>query len=88
MLSAGLLVQAFAQGPREVSGTVNDNHGDPVIGAVVLVKGTSNGVMTDASGQFSIRVPDESAVLEASCLGYTTVEIAAGRQDRLLITLP
>ena len=88
LLSAGFLVQATAQEPRTVGGTVIDNHGDPVIGAVVLIKGTSTGVMTDAAGRFSIRLSDNSTVLETSCLGYTTVETVPGSQDNLLITLP
>ena len=55
-----------------VSGTVTDANG-PVFGAVVKVKGTTNGTATDINGKYSITA-DAKAVLEVSCLGYTTVE--------------
>lgn len=55
-----------------VSGTVTDANG-PVFGAVVKVKGTTNGTATDINGKYSITA-DAKAVLEVSCLGYITVE--------------
>jgi len=59
---------SFAQ--RTVSGTVTDQNNDPVIGAAVLVKGTTSGTTTDLDGQFSIDVPSTDAQLEISYLGY------------------
>lgn len=57
---------------RKIAGTVRDEHGEPVIGATVMVKGTVNGVLTDFDGKFNIqaRVGD---VLEFSYVGYNTV---------------
>jgi len=52
---------AFAQ--KQVSGTVVDEAGEPVIGASVIVKGTSNGTVTDFDGNFSIqKVPENGTV--------------------------
>ena len=69
LLAAG--PAAFAQ--QKISGTVTDAAG-PVIGASVLVQGTSNGTVTDANGHYTLSVP-ENAVLEAACIGYTTQTI-------------
>ena len=67
---------------NRVSGTVRDANGEPIIGASVLLKGsTSVGTVTDATGAFSLSVPD-NAVLVASCMGYASQEIALGRGQR------
>ena len=52
-------------------GKVIDENGQPVIGAGVVEQGTTNGVVTDIDGKFSITVPS-GAKLEISCIGYTT----------------
>lgn len=65
-------VSALAQG-IDVRGKVLDSGGNPLEGAVVMVKGTANGAMTSKDGSFSIRA-GKDAVLEASMLGYATVE--------------
>lgn len=69
-----------------VSGTVIDATGYPVIGAAVLVKGTSQGASTDIDGKFSFELPagtGAESVLEVSCLGYKTIELPLGdRRDR------
>ncbi|MDR1454090.1 MAG: TonB-dependent receptor [Tannerella sp.] len=76
----------FAQG--RVSGTVTDaGSGEPVIGANVVEKGTaSNGTATDVDGNFTLTVGN-NAVLQVSCIGYVTREIATGNQSVLNITL-
>ena len=71
-----LSINAFAD---QVKGVVIDQTGQPVTGAFVLQKGTSNGTVTDLDGQFSIDVPSD-AVLEVSSLGFVTQElIVAGK---------
>ena len=75
VLAAGLLIlpqTAFAQ--NKVSGTVKDSWGDPVIGAAVVQKGTTNGISTSEDGTYSISVP-AGAILQFSCVGYKTVEM-------------
>jgi len=89
ILSALCLVQSFAQAPRELTGTVHDNHGNPVAGAVVMVKGTRQAAITDNTGNFAIVIADDVRELEASCLGYSTVTISIGAGQRyLMITMP
>lgn len=57
-LMASTIMSAFAQNEDiTVSGTVVDNNGEPVIGASVIQKGTSNGAVTDLDGHFSVKVP-------------------------------
>ncbi len=69
---------AFAQGQR-VTGTVTDETGTPVIGAAVIVKGTTRGTSTDVAGYYEIAA-DANATLEFSYLGLQTQEVAvAGR---------
>ena len=63
---------AFAQN-RTATGTVSDAIG-PVIGAGVVVAGTTNGSVTDADGSFTIPNVPVGATIQVSCIGYTTVE--------------
>ncbi|MBR1488793.1 MAG: TonB-dependent receptor [Bacteroidales bacterium] len=75
-------VSAFAQ--QQISGTVKDQAGEPIIGASVVVPGTTNGVITDVNGAFSIRVAPGTN-LEISCIGYVTQRVTAA--PNLAITL-
>lgn len=59
---------------RTISGQVYDENNDPVIGAVVMVKGTQNAAITDLDGRYSIEASGE-VTLNASCLGYFTKDI-------------
>ena len=79
-MSLGLVVMAvsvsvFAQ--TTVSGRLTaEETGDPLIGATVLVKGTSNGTITDLNGDFSLSAPS-GATLIISYIGFETQEISA-----------
>ena len=77
---------AAQQQTKSVSGVITDAHGEPVIGANVIEKGTSNGTITDVDGRFALTVRD-NAVLQVSYIGYLTREIAVGSQSRLTVTL-
>ena len=78
-------VAAMAQGTR-ISGKVADADGEPLLGAGVVVKGTTTGTVTDIDGLFELSVP-AGAVLEVSSIGYKTLEIPVGNQTRFEITL-
>ena len=69
---------AHAQGGYTVSGVVVDDMG-PVIGAAVVEQGTSNGTSTGPDGSYSLTVTGPSALVEISCIGYSsqTYEAAA-----------
>ena len=65
--------RAFAQS-KTVSGTVLDKTGESVIGASVVVKGTTNGTITDFDGRFTLNViPGTTLII--SYIGYKTVEM-------------
>lgn len=79
MLMMALSITAtFAQDKIQVSGKVTDATGLPVIGAGVVQQGTTNGVITDADGNYSITVPSGS-MLEISCIGYDSQVLTADR---------
>jgi TonB-linked SusC/RagA family outer membrane protein len=63
----------FANAQQLVSGIVKDTHGEPVIGANVIEKGTTNGSITDIDGKFSFQVSRPNTVLEVTYIGYKPV---------------
>lgn len=69
-----------------IKGTILDATGMPVIGANVMVKGTTNGTITDMDGKFSLEV-DKNAILVVSYIGYANKEIKVGNQTNLSIAL-
>ena len=79
----GISVSAFAQ-QITVNGVVQDTQGEPIIGANILVKGTSNGTITDLDGNFQLTT-DTDAILVVSFIGYQTQELPA--QPVMNITL-
>ena len=83
--SAETSVQTVQQSTKKVTGTVSDSQG-PVIGASVVEKGTTNGVVTDFDGNFTLNVKP-GATLVVSYIGYTTQEIAVGNQSNFAVTL-
>ena len=88
LLLLGMGMSAFAQSRQNVSGSVVDELGEPVLGANVVVKGATNiGTITDADGKFTLNVP-ENAVLVVSYIGYKTKEVVVGNQSHLDIVLP
>lgn len=74
------------QQSREITGTVVDATGEAVIGASVMVKGTSNGTITDIDGNFKVNAGSRS-VLVISYIGYMTQEITVGNQNHIKVTL-
>lgn len=74
------------QGKRTVSGTILDETGEPIIGAGVVEKGTTNGVVTDVDGNFTLTV-QPGAVFTISYLGYHTIEQPIGSRTHLAVTL-
>ena len=71
-------------GQVTASGVVEDTSGEPLIGATVLVVGTTTGVSTDIDGQFSFSVPAGSK-LQISYVGYKPVEVAAGQHLKIVL---
>lgn len=78
-------VQTVLQQGRTISGKVTDQNGEPIIGANVVVKGTSNGVITDVDGNFELR--NASGKLVVSYIGYQIQEVSISGKSNLLIRL-
>lgn len=71
----GTVSPAFAQEGKKITGHVVDDTNEPLIGASILVVGTSTGVITDLDGNFNIIVPSGATVLQISYVGYETVTV-------------
>lgn len=75
-----------AQGKKQVTGVIVDTGGDPVIGANVVEKGTTNGTITDLDGHFTLDVYDTS-LLQVSYIGFDTQEVPATGKTNFSIRL-
>lgn len=87
MLVIGAASAVLAQ--RNITGSVTDQGKEPLIGATVLVAGTSVGTVTDVNGEFSLSVPAGQTSLLVSYTGYSTLKVeltAASRYDIMLET--
>lgn len=71
----------------DVEGRISDSNGSPIVGAMVILKGTSLGVTSDIDGNFSIKVSSDRDVLVFSFLGYSSVELSVGTQTWFSVTL-
>lgn len=80
---AGLAIQ---QQVRTVKGTILDNNGESIIGANILIKGTTVGVISDIEGNFIIEA-DGNAVLEVSYIGYLKREVPVNGQQNIRVVL-
>ena len=79
-------VMAFAQ-TKTVTGTIVDEFGEPIIGANVLVKGTTNGAVTDIDGNYSITGVSNADELVVSYIGYASQTFPVGNQSTFNITM-
>ena len=79
-------VSVVQQG-KKVTGVVVDGAGIPVIGANVIVKGTTNGTITDFDGNFTLENVPADGVLVVSYIGYLSQEIPVGDQSAINVTL-
>lgn len=79
-------MSGYAQS-KTVTGKIIDSTGEPVIGASVLVKGTTNGVISDIDGNFSIQGVANDAVLQISFVGYKAQDISVAGKTRIDVTL-
>lgn len=75
------------QNGRTITGTVIDETGETVIGANVVVKGTTNGSITDVDGRFSLNNVPDGAILIVSYVGYEDLSVKVGVQSQLTIKL-
>jgi hypothetical protein len=71
----------------QVTGTITDEKGDPMQGVSIVVEGTTIGAISNADGYYTINVPDQSAVLAFSFVGYLTKKVEVGSQTVININL-
>lgn len=86
LLMSTLCLIAFAQ-EHQISGTVKDIAGDPLIGVNVLIKGTTNGTVTDLDGNFLVSGVKFSDVIVISYVGFMTQEIKVDNQTKINVIL-
>ncbi|WP_036879243.1 SusC/RagA family TonB-linked outer membrane protein [Xylanibacter oryzae] len=83
LLTLLVSITTFAQ-KSTYKGVVVDNHGDPIIGASVVQKGTSTGTVTDLDGNFSVST-DAGSILSISYIGYKTKEIKVSSNMKITL---
>ena len=71
---------------KKVSGLVSDGQSAPLIGATVMVKGTTNGTIADVDGSYTLKVK-EGDILQAVFTGYITEEVTVGKADKINFVL-
>jgi TonB-linked SusC/RagA family outer membrane protein len=79
-------IALFKKEIKTITGTITEEYGESVVGANVVIKGTTNGIFTDIDGKFSLKV-SKGDVLLISYIGYIPQEITIGEQVTLKITL-
>jgi TonB-dependent starch-binding outer membrane protein SusC len=76
LLLSSLIAPVLIGQERSITGTVTDQEGITLPGVNVIVKGTSNGTVTDLNGRFAIKVPNSNSVLLISYIGYQSQDLA------------
>jgi TonB-linked SusC/RagA family outer membrane protein len=83
-----VFICSFAFGQRTISGTVSDSDGQGMPGVNVIVKGTSAGTTSDATGKYTLSVTESGAtILVFSFIGYATQEVDAGTRTTVDVTM-
>ena len=87
MLLSGVIASPLYGQSRSVSGVVLDDFGEPLLGAFVVEKGTTNGTSTDFDGKFEIKVASGNSILEFQFIGFKTQEIPVSSQSMILVQM-
>ena len=73
---------------RVVSGTVLDSNKEPLVGALIAIKGSDSGTLTDFDGNFNLRVPDDNAILIISYVDFKTLEVSSTSDLSAIVLSP
>ena len=87
VLAMVLFAVGFTMAQKTVMGTIKAANGEPVVGASVVVKGTTKGSLSDIDGKFSLDVPANATTLVISSVGYTSIDVPVGNEKEINITL-
>ena len=78
----------FAQtGNKKISGKIVNQTSEPLVGAIVRIKGNTKGVITNTQGQFSIQTPNDKSTLQISMIGYKDLEVNLNGKTEIAITM-
>ena len=80
------VTHAAEQQKKKLSGIISDVSGEPLVGASIVEKGTTNGTLTNMNGMFSLQV-EENAVIQVSYIGFLSQEINTAGKTSVNITL-
>ena len=87
ILSMMLFAIGTIMAQTNVSGKVTDDNGDPIVGASVIVKGTTAGMVTDLDGKYSLSIPKGSSTLVFSYVGFDTKEEEIGSRTSIEVKM-
>jgi TonB-linked SusC/RagA family outer membrane protein len=87
LLAFATISMAQSKGSFAIAGTITSDKGEPLVGASVVQKGTTNGATTDIDGKYSLTLPDGKGALVVSYVGYDTKEIAINNQNTINVSL-
>jgi len=82
-----LIMPASIAKQQTITGTITDSDGNPIPGVNIIIKGTTQGTISDANGQYTISVDDPNTTLVFSFIGMLTQEIQVGNQTEINITM-
>ena len=87
VLSNTAVISEMIAQQKSITGTITDEGGEPLPGVTVLIKGTTNGTVTNMDGNYTISNVPENATLQFSFIGMTAQEIVVGTQTSINVTL-
>ncbi|MBQ3740815.1 MAG: SusC/RagA family TonB-linked outer membrane protein [Prevotella sp.] len=87
LLLAGLFLTVSGYAQSSVSGRVTDENGESLIGASVMIAGTSSGTVTDIEGNYTVANVPKNGTLRVSYIGYKSEDVAVGGRTRIDVTL-
>ena len=87
LLSMVMLCLGISYAQKSITGTILNDQKEPLIGASVVVKGTTAGAITDVDGKYSLSVPSDATTLVISFTGFTSQEISIGASSVIDVTL-
>jgi TonB-linked SusC/RagA family outer membrane protein len=80
-------IVGFAVAQRTITGTVLDSKNEPMVGASILLKGTTTGTITDIDGKFELKVPENAKTLSVSFAGFQSQDVTLGTSNVINVTL-
>lgn len=87
IIIATIVCQSIFAQSQLVKGVITSNDGEKMIGVAVAIKGTTTGTVTNAEGEFSLQVPNSSATLKVSLIGYKSQEISIQGKTTISVVL-